>query len=484
MAKSKDDLCSQSLDLKVGKVANCTIKLKLDVRHEGSDEYCPVSIYFFLNGERWYYPVGDRMTREEFYLVSHATGKGRIAMNSQGERPYDIKLRLEGLFDSFFAKLQQLHSKGRLTMDAIKTMMTGNTSADGEDFLSVWESEMKKKSLGTRDSYAIARNSFIRHVGHVSGFNISIAEVQKWYEGMVADGLKKTTIGIYLRAFRVAWNACESYGYLSHDDYPFGKGDTLISIPKSATRRNCVLTVDQMTELYQCFVDKKYPEDWDTDWRENAHMSLGLFLVQYLCNGFNLADAARLTYDDHYFKSGKKSFRFVRQKTQDRSDMEVVIPIIQPLQYILDQIAAPPKKGALVFPQIYGGETDEVKRKVRVSQENQNIRTRMSRLVKSMGWEVEPTSTWCRNSFATNLSHAGGVPKDYISEAMGHSISSGAVTDLYIQTYPLAQQIQFNSKLLKVGEQAMLMDQLQDLSIEELRAAIEIVRSRQKEQKI
>ena len=99
----------------------------------------------------------------------------------------------------------------------------------------------------------------------------------------------------------------------------------------------------------------------------------------------------------------------------------------------------------------------------------------MSRLVKSMGWEVEPTSTWCRHSFATNLSHAGGVPKDYISEAMGHSISSGAVTDLYIQTYPLAQQIQFNSKLLKVGEQAMLMDQLQDLSIEELRAALEIV---------
>ena len=30
----------------------------------------------------------------------------------------------------------------------------------------------------------------------------------------------------------------------------------------------------------------------------------------------------------------------------------------------------------------------------------------------------------------------------------------------------------------------MLMDQLQDLSIEELRAAIEIVRSRQKEQEI
>ena len=31
--------------------------------------------------------------------------------------------------------------------------------------------------------------------------------------------------------------------------------------------------------------------------------------------------------NDHYFQSGKKSFHFVRPKTEDRSDMEVVIPI-------------------------------------------------------------------------------------------------------------------------------------------------------------
>ena len=109
-----------------------------------------------------------------------------------------------------------------------------------------------------------------------------------------------------------------------------------------------------MTELYNCFLEKRYPEEWDVDWKENTHYSLGLFLVQYLGNGFNLADAAHLTYNDHYFQSGKKSFQFVRQKTEDRSDNEVVIPIIPPLQTILDQIAAPPIKGSLVFPGIYG----------------------------------------------------------------------------------------------------------------------------------
>lgn len=50
-----------------------------------------------------------------------------------------------------------------------------------------------------------------------------------------------------------------------------------------------------MTELYQCFLEKRYPEDWDTDWQEHTYESLGLFLVQYLCNGFNLAEQRGLS---------------------------------------------------------------------------------------------------------------------------------------------------------------------------------------------
>jgi hypothetical protein len=96
-----------------------------------------------------------------------------------------------------------------------------------------------------------------------------------------------------------------------------------------------------------------------------------------------------------------------------------------------------------------------------------------------MGWEVAPSGTWCRHSFATNLSHAGGVPKEYIQEAMGHSVMSGTVTDRYIQTYPLSRQIEFNSKLLKVGEQTDIMEELQNLSAEELRAVIAMVKNRQ-----
>lgn len=129
---------------------------------------------------------------------------------------------------------------------------------------------------------------------------------------------------------------------------------------------------------------KRYPEEWDSDWRDNAHYSLGLFLAQYLCNGFNLAYAAHLTYNEHYFISGRQSFQFIRQKTEERSEVEVVIPIIPALQVILDEIAAPPVKGTLVFPEIYGDAQTPEQKKRRVAMENQNIKKRVRRLVESL----------------------------------------------------------------------------------------------------
>ena len=92
-------------------------------------------------------------------------------------------------------------------------------------------------------------------------------------------------------------------------------------------------------------------------------------------------------------------------------------------------------------------------------------------------WTRELEGTWRRHSFATNLSHAGGVPKEYIQEAMGHSVMSGTVTDRYIQSYPLAQQMQFNSKLLKVGDQVDIMEELQGLTPDQIKALIALVKN-------
>lgn len=247
-------------------------------------------------------------------------------------------------------------------------------------------------------------------------------------------------------------------------------------IPRGKVKKKVYLKREQFTELYNVFINKKYPETWKKGYAERAHYSLGLFLVQYLCNGFNMADAARLQYNDYYFQTGRRAFLFNRKKTADRSanGSEVVIPIIEPLQVILDEIAAPPTLGGYVFPQIFKGETSEKERRKLTSQENSNIKDRVTKICHDvLGWDeaIQPSGTWCRHSFATNLRNAG-VEKTYIDESMGHSGNSNDMTNVYLDTYPIEMQMEYNSKLLVLDKESAerdeLMTKLSKLSNQEL----------------
>ena len=119
---------------------------------------------------------------------------------------------------------------------------------------------------------------------------------------------------------------------------------------------------------------------------------LGLFLFQYLGNGMNMADVARLTYNSHYTQSKEKSLLFNRTKTKDRTDddSEVIVPVIPALKKIIDEIAEPYEKDVRLFPFILKEAKTEADCRVRVAQENQNIRKRMAKLAKHLGWKVTP----------------------------------------------------------------------------------------------
>ena len=60
---------------------------------------------------------------------------------------------------------------------------------------------------------------------------------------------------------------------------------------------------------------------------------------------------------------------------------------------------------------------------------------------------------------------------DYISEGMGHASSDHAITQIYIEHYPLEIQMENNSKLLnltKTSERDLLLTKLANMSAEEL----------------
>ena len=447
------------------KERECTMSIVLDTRSNRSKmtEY-PVAARFTIDRRSYYYHIGGSYSKQDFSDIC----------NSQKSKSskYEEKRRWLTIIDKHKNMVINLCRNQKLTMEKIKVALEGKTQDTSISFVGIWEDmieRMKTDNNGARyttaESYECALKSFKKIMWRtpIEGFKIGIDELKTWDNGMkmgikgpngkIIGKISDTTRGIYLRTARAVWNECISLGYFSDCEYPFSNvKKTTISIPTGATRKDEYLDVERMTRLYRVFINKEYPQSWSSDYIKRSHFSLGLFLVQYLCNGFNLADAGQLRYTQYYFDTERKAFKFNRKKTRGRSEggSEVIIPITEPLQNILDEIAAEPVLDAYVFPSILKGTNSEVEIRKYVSQENSNVQDRLIKICKSiLNWEVRPSGTWARHSFATNLTHAG-VDKGYITESMGHSHSE-SVTDRYIANYPLEKQMEYNSKLLNLS---------------------------------
>ena len=481
--------------LPVIKERNCSASLVLDCRtqRKNATEF-PLAMRFTIERKFFYCVVGSTYIEKQFSDICNAT-------KSASENYREQRMWRETIVPKYKNLLAELNKGSLFTYEMVRVAVTtGNTSLQEEDdrsFMSIWEQiihDLKTNDGGARfttgQNYEYALKSFRKIMGYnaITGFNISVAEIQKWKDGMhdgvVGKGgklegkISDTTAGIYLRCCRAVWNRCVREGYLKDVPYPFSnkKEKGLVSIPKSAKRRQSYLNVEMMTELYNLFMSRNYPIQWSEEYTKRAHYSLGLFLAQYLCNGFNMADAGRLTYSDYYYQTGGKAFRFNRKKTAGRSadGSEVIIPIIPPLQNILNEIAAKPNRDGFVFPDILkGAETEEMRRKY-TSQENSNVKDRMEKIChEALHWDksICPSGTWCRHSFATNL-HNAGVDMDYISESMGHSVTDHAITQIYIEHYPLDIQMENNMKLLNLEtlptKREALLAKLANLSTAEL----------------
>ena len=121
----------------------------------------------------------------------------------------------------------------------------------------------------------------------------------------------------------------------------------------------------------------------------------------------------------------------------------------------------------MAFPH---GEEDELIRRKLTVQENSNIKDRVIHVCKDvLKWDKEPSGTWARHSFATNLKHLG-VEELYISESMGHSQGNN-VTSGYQDMYPLETRFKYNSKLLNVNEDGDNID-VDSMSPEQMKALL------------
>lgn len=459
------------------RVGICYIAMCLDKRNPArivKSEY-PLCMRFTIQRTRYYHSIGEKCTPKELARVAVATGQGE--RKTSEETFYERQTRLQEVFVSFVKTVVNINETGPLTIDRIKTALTGR--CESTSFIGVWEEIIAEKrkigKAGTGDAYRSALNSFKELTGfsYADGFAVDTALVNRWVDALTAHKIAPSTQGIYLRTCRLVVNRCIGDGFLMPKAYMFGKSRDKIKIPVGASRKGWYLTVDQMKELFNHLREKdlnlpifdpktkgnpSYAVKTETA-RELIYQSLAMFLMQYFCCGCNLVDLSLLSYNRFYFDSNRQAFRFIRRKSEDETNngegMEVIVPIIEPIKEILNIYSPNPTLDSLVFPFLMGDAPKRGSQAIRdrVHQENKNISDRMKKVAESLGWSVCPTGTYARHSFATNL-HAAKVPMEYISDAMGHSLGNrGQITMRYISPYTIQERKQYNNLLLGISEE-------------------------------
>ncbi len=262
------------------KERNCSVSLVLDTRTNRKNvvEF-PLSLRFTIDRKFFYHHVSGSYTEKQFSDICNAN---RSTSGNYREQ----KKWLDSYVPKYKTLLQSLNPHSVLTYELVRQVVaSGNVDADekkdNRSFFGIWEEiihELKTMDDGKRcttaESYISAMRSFHKIMGQdaVKGFNISAAEIQKWKDGM-QNGVKDkkgkfvgkisdSTTGIYLRACRAVWNRCLREGYLTDVPYPFSnkREKGLVSIPTAANRKKMFLDVDQMTELYNLFISKNYPD--------------------------------------------------------------------------------------------------------------------------------------------------------------------------------------------------------------------------------
>lgn len=454
-----------------GQFRDVFVSITLDTRKGKEGELRVVGRVAF-DRKQIYISLGKAYTLERFQKVIATRN------NYADERSF-----LEKQYNELLTAVEEtFRDRTMFSLEALKERYLQKTSGK-KTIYEVWDGIINdyhaSNRIGTADAYSQAKNRFVKDMGErvsLSAINRNLLE--KWIDKMKAQ-LSVTSIGMYLRAFRVVVKKAVDENLL---DKSCGTIFTdLSAVNDGKDRKNEFLDVPTMRRLYDFFIagemkDAEGNDIYPADYRNKLIEATGLFLFMYLANGMNLADAARLKYDDFYYTHQKRMMCFVRQKTHNTTarETEIIFPILPEIRTILDKIANVETPYGLVF-NILAGINDENRKDKLIGQENSNIRHRIKNVCKYLGIPYEPSPTWCRHSFATNLRDAG-IPIEYISSMMGHTVSSGSSTTLrYLSNYNEATMIANNSKLLNLNtdsEKSEMVAKLASLSKDELAALL------------
>jgi integrase/recombinase XerD len=403
-------------------VNGVTIAAILDNRRENADKEFPVKIRVTYLRDRKYYPTGKTMNEANWTKLPATKSKEKKAVRDDIQSSFKIiEKEIQALFtEKGYFSFSDLDARlGRVPSQNVNTAFKAK--------IETLEAEGRIGSKVFFDSTLLNLEAF---AGENIPFHAITPDFLKRFEKhLTKAGRNYTTIGMYMRHFRVIINEAIRSGTVKQSAYPFGKDKYEITTGEG---RKLALTLSQIKQVITF-----------TDGFEATERYRDLWFFSYLCNGANFKDILKLKYSN--IKNGE--IRFLRAKTVHTAKVkkEIVAVVSPEMKAIIDRWGNRDRKPENhIFPYLTGKETP-TQEKVVIADVTKRTNKKLKVIGEAIG--VEHLSTYsARHSFATVLKRAGSNIA-YISESLGHADIK--TTENYLDSFEKSERLKAAENLTK-----------------------------------
>ncbi|HED05613.1 MAG TPA: integrase [Ignavibacteria bacterium] len=383
------------------------ISLYLDTRRELANKKYPVKLRVYTPTPRRQklYPTSFEMTETEFKKIyktvkpRNEQKETRRKMLAVENKAIEIAENIKPFnFDEFDRKLYRKPGDGSKVSYQYQQMINE---------LVKWE------QYGTANSYELSRKSFevfIEYKGKKSFSNLTFYDITmgwlKEYESYMTDikGRSLTTVGIYLRSLRAAFNKAIREKEIDREFYPFGKGKYVIPATKNVKK---ALDHNQLSILF-------HAEPQTTE-QEKAR---DFWFFSYACNGMNMKDILLMRYKD--VQDGK--IEFVRAKTKNTTKAHskaITVYLNDFTKEVINKYGNPDKTPENRVFNIIPPNIPPEKLRSAINNFTRFVNQHIKKLCKANSLPEETSTYWARHSFATNAIR-NGATMEFIQESLGH----------------------------------------------------------------
>ncbi len=402
------------------------VRLKLDTRNTPKSGYYPITVYV-IEGNKQIYLAFGKMTLSHYneIFAKNSLKPKDIEFRAECERellkveklvsqmkPFDTKVLRQ--------KYEQLNEKPKME----------NYSLRLDQMFDTYIEQNKHLSLRSIDKLITSKNSFTSHNCDIALLDIDKNYLEYFDRDLQKKGRSISYINGLHRNLRSVINYYTNKLKVVPADYiyPYGKGEYKICdhFPKKQVLSN--------EEIKKFLSYNKF----DTPKQEYAR---DIWELLYLCNGINLVDLMRLRWDN---KKGNcfVIFRKKTQNTRKNHKQEIVIPITDRLQILIDKVGDP--KSSFVLGKLkddYSEQYFENKAHKYRGIINKSLRELSNKLKLS----TPVTTSTARDCYATVLNR-NGISRDKISEMLNHSSTN--VTNHYLGSLDMDETFLINKNLI------------------------------------